>query len=213
MTTKHLIESLIVIYRKNITFIKKCFMDYSKNKKIFFLIVLIGTISLLYESQNSILKGKLNSNEILLEKFKEFKKIGFEKEVIFSRDLIESVIDSAKSYEGTPNKIGGISKDSIDASGLVYMSIKKNSDIEFPRIAQDMSRYGEVITEIEDLKRGDLVFFFNTYETDRLITSVGIYLGENKFINSSSKNGVSISEITDPFFWKDKFFFGTRIFK
>ena len=213
MTTKHLIESLIVIYRKNITFIKKCFMDYSKNKKIFFLIVLIGTISLLYESQNSILKGKLNSNEILLEKFKEFKKIGFEKEVIFSRDLIESIIDSAKSYEGTPNKIGGISKDSIDASGLVYMSIKKNSDIEFPRIAQDMSRYGEVITEIEDLKRGDLVFFFNTYETDRLITSVGIYLGENKFINSSSKNGVSISEITDPFFWKDKFFFGTRIFK
>ena len=213
MTTKHLIESLVVIYRKNITFIKKCFMDYSKNKKIFFLIVLIGTISLLYESQNSILKGKLNSNEILLEKFKEFKKIGFEKEVIFSRDLIESVIDSAKSYEGTPNKIGGISKDSIDASGLVYMSIKKNSDIEFPRIAQDMSRYGEVITEIEDLKRGDLVFFFNTYETDRLITSVGIYLGENKFINSSSKNGVSISEITDPFFWKDKFFFGTRIFK
>ena len=213
MTTNHLIESLVVIYRKNITFIKKCFMDYSKNKKIFFLIVLIGTISLLYESQNSILKGKLNSNEILLEKFKEFKKIGFEKEVIFSRDLIESVIDSAKSYEGTPNKIGGISKDSIDASGLVYMSIKKNSDIEFPRIAQDMSRYGEVITEIEDLKRGDLVFFFNTYETDRLITSVGIYLGENKFINSSSKNGVSISEITDPFFWKDKFFFGTRIFK
>ena len=213
MTTKHLNESLVVIYRKNITFIKKCFMDYSKNKKIFFLIVLIGTISLLYESQNSILKGKLNSNEILLEKFKEFKKIGFEKEVIFSRDLIESVIDSAKSYEGTPNKIGGISKDSIDAPALVYMSIKKNSDIEFPRIAQDMSRYGEVITEIEDLKRGDLVFFFNTYETDRLITSVGIYLGENKFINSSSKNGVSISEITDPFFWKDKFFFGTRIFK
>ena len=131
----------------------------------------------------------------------------------FSKDLIESIIDSAKSYEGTPNKIGGISKDSIDASGLVYMSIKKNSDKYFPRIAQDMSRYGKVITQIKDLKRGDLVFFFNTYETDRLITSVGIYLGENKFINSSSKNGVSISEITDPFFWKDKFFFGTRIFK
>ena len=213
MTTKHLIESLIVIYRKNITFIKKCFMDYSKNKKIFFLIVLIGTISLLYESQNSILKGKLNSNEILLEKFKEFKKIGFEKEVIFSRDLIESVIDTAESYKGTQNKIGGISKDSIDASGLVYMSIKKNSDQKFPRIAQDMSRYGEVITEIEDLKRGDLVFFFNTYPAERLITSVGIYLGENEFINSSSINGVSISEINDPYFWKDKFFFGTRIFK
>ena len=213
MTTKNLIESLVIIYRKNITFIKKCFMEYFKNKKIFFLIVLIGIISLLYESQNSILKGKLNSNEILLEKFKEFKKNGFENEVRFSKDLIESIIDSAKSYEGTPNKIGGISKDSIDASGLVYMSIKKNSDKYFPRIAQDMSRYGEVITEIEDLKRGDLVFFFNTYETDRLITSVGIYLGKNKFINSSSKNGVSISEITDPFFWKNKFFFGTRIFK
>ena len=86
-------------------------MEYFKNKKIFFLIVLIGIISLLYESQNSILKGKLNSNEILLEKFKEFKKNGFENEVKFSKDLIESIIDSAKSYEGTPNKIGGISKD------------------------------------------------------------------------------------------------------
>ena len=76
-----------------------------------------------------------------------------------------------------------------------------------------MSRYGEVITEIEDLKRGDLVFFFDTYETERLITSVGIYLGKNKFINSSSTKGVSISEINDPYYWKDKFFFGTRIFK
>ena len=188
-------------------------MEYIKNKKFIIIIILIGIISLLYESQNSILEGKLNSNEDLLEKFKEFKKIGFEKEVIFSRDLIESVIDTAESYKGTPNEIGGISKDSIDASGLVYMSIKKNSDQKFPRIAQDMSRYGKVITEIEDLKRGDLVFFFDTYETERLITSVGIYLGKNKFINSSSTKGVSISEINDPYYWKDKFFFGTRIFK
>ena len=115
------------------------------------------------------------------------------------------------SFVGTPNKIGGIDKSGIDASGLVYVSIKKNSNTLFPRIAQDMARYGLFISDSDNLKRGYLVFFHDTYEVNRIITSVGIYLGDGEFINSSSSKGVTVSDINDPYYWKEKFFFGTRI--
>ena len=189
-----------------------------KNKKIY----LAGIISMIvlfsclfyFNSTNYILTNKLKDNEDLIVKYKSFIEDGeINKKIRFEGKIIQSVIDTAKSYIGTPNKIGGVSKDSIDASGLVYMSIKKNSDKKFPRIAQDMARYGKLIYKIDRLKKGDLVFFFDTYDVDRIITSTGIFLGENKFIHSSSLHGVSISEINDPYYWKDKFFFGTRIFK
>ena len=51
-----------------------------------------------------------------------------------------------------------------------------------------------------------------THVIDRIITSVGIYLGNGSFINSSSSKGVTISDINDPYYWKSKFFYGTRIF-
>ena len=195
----------------NVNF-KKIFIG-KNNKFKFIIILIIASFFLIYESTESKLINKLDNNAELIEKFKEFKLDGYEKDIDLPTDIMESIIDTAKSYLGVPNKVGGINKDSIDASGLIYVSINANSDYKFPRIAQDMARYGKVITNKEKLKRGDLVFFYDTYETDRIITSVGIYLGENKFLNSSSNNGVSESDINDPFYWSDKFFFGTRIFK
>jgi cell wall-associated NlpC family hydrolase len=187
---------------------------FSKNPKIkYIIIIIIAGIFLLYNNTDGILTKKLNDNKSLVKKYKEFKTGGINKKIAFPKEIMEQVIDTAKSYIGTPNKIGGITRDSIDASGLVYISINKNSEIKFPRIAQEMARYGKIILKPKKLKRGDLVFFFDTYEIDRIITSVGIYLGDGKFINSSSNNGVSISEINDPYYWKEKFFYGTRIFK
>ena len=187
---------------------------FSKNPKIkYIIVIIIAGIFLLYNNTDGILTEKLNDNKSLIKKYKEFKTGGINKKIAFPKEIMEQVIDTAKSYIGTPNKIGGITRDSIDASGLVYISIKKNSEIKIPRIAQEMARYGKIIINPKNLKRGDLVFFFDTYEVDRIITSVGIYLGNGKFINSSSNNGVSISEINDPYYWKEKFFYGTRIFK
>ena len=187
---------------------------FSRNPKIkYIIIIIIAGIFLIYNNTDNILMGKLNDNKSLVKKYKEFKTGEINKKIAFPIEIMEQVIDTAKSYIGTPNKFGGTTRDSIDASGLIYMSIKKNSQQKFPRIAQDMARYGKIITNPKKLKRGDLVFFFDTYEIDRIITSVGIYLGDGKFINSSSNNGVSISEINDPYYWKEKFFYGTKIFK
>ena len=183
-----------------------------KNILIALLLLVILSLALSNTDERKLI-DKLNDDEVLIDKFIDFSTDGYERKINLSKSKMESVIDTAMSYLGTPNKVGGTSKDSIDASGLVYVSINKNFDIKFPRIAQDMARYGNLITNPKKLKRGDLVFFFDTYDVDRIITSVGLYLGEGSFLNSSTKDGVSESDINDPYYWKEKFFFGTRIFK
>jgi cell wall-associated NlpC family hydrolase len=179
-------------------------------KSLIPLLVAIITCLFLF-NENDVLLEKLNENVTLIEKYNKFKSAGINKTIEFPENIIEKIIDTAMSFVGTPNKIGGIDKLGIDASGLVYVSIKKNSNTLFPRIAQDMARYGLFISDSDKLKRGDLVFFHDTYEVNRIITSVGIYLGDGEFINSSSSKGVTVSDINDPYYWKEKFFFGTRI--
>ena len=186
----------------------------SKTKKSIVISVLtVLVVIFLFPTTNTKLKRKLNKNAELSAKYDRFKAEGYQKEFRLPKERLEAVIDTAMTFLGVPNRVGGVDRDSIDASGLIYVSINKNFDVKFPRIAQDMARYGKIIIDAENLKRGDLVFFFDTYEVDRIITSVGLYLGENKFINSSTNEGVSVSEIDDPYYWKNKFFFGTRIFK
>ena len=190
------------------------FNNVNNNQKFrFSAVVILAVVFLLYESTESKLVDRLGNNQELIKKFDDFKLGGYENEIRLPVEILESVIDTAKSYLGVTNKVGGTSRDSIDASGLIYVSINANSEFKFPRIAQDMARYGRIITKKKKLKRGDLVFFFDTYDVDRIVTSVGIYLGEDKFLNSSTNNGVSESDINDPYYWSDKFFFGTRIFK
>jgi cell wall-associated NlpC family hydrolase len=55
------------------------------------------------------------------------------------------------------------------------------------------------------------VFFTKTYNTPRTVTHAGIYLGNGKFIHASSSKGVIISDIYDPYYWGDKYIFGTRL--
>ena len=175
------------------------------------LVLIVITVFFTACNSNDDLLEKLNNNTELITKYNEFKSQGVEKEIDFKKNIIENVIDTAFSFIGSPNVYGGIDKAGIDASALVYVSISKNSKIQFPRIAQDMARYGKQITDPDKLKRGDLVFFFDTYEINRIITSVGIYIGNGEFIHSSTSDGVTVSQINDPYYWKDKFFYGTRI--
>jgi cell wall-associated NlpC family hydrolase len=63
---------------------------------------------------------------------------------------------------------------------------------------------------MDKLKKGDLVFFIRSYETHHFITHSGIYLGDNKFIHTSSKKGVTITSLSDTW-WKERYIFGTRV--
>jgi cell wall-associated NlpC family hydrolase len=59
------------------------------------------------------------------------------------------------------------------------------------------------------LKRGDIVFFQNTYMPG--MSHNGIYLGDGTFIHAASEeDGVRISELDDPY-WKDHWYGATRL--
>ncbi len=122
----------------------------------------------------------------------------------------DMIINTAKSYIGIKHKFGGKDKNGLDCSGLVYLTFKEFG-IELPCSSQEQSRYGNIIADKKSLKRGDFVFFIRNYETKDLITHIGIYLGNDEMIHTSSKRGVIISNINDSY-WIDKFIFGTRIF-
>jgi lipoprotein Spr len=46
------------------------------------------------------------------------------------------------------------------------------------------------------LREGDLLFF----NTTGGVSHVGMYLANNKFVHSSSSNGVTISDMFDPYY-------------
>jgi hypothetical protein len=119
------------------------------------------------------------------------------------------IADHSKKYLGVPYVYGRADINGTDCSGMTYATFN-DFNIDLPRGANSQSRNGKIIARKEKLRKGDLVFFTNTYKTSSLITHVGIYQGNNQFINANSYYGkVVIDDINDSY-WNDKFIFGTR---
>ena len=146
----------------------------------------------------------------LQERFLAFKKDGVEKEINTAGYDIEGIIGYAESLLGTPHVMGGYSASGLDCSGLVKLAHAK-FDVELPHSSNEQGRYGSILSPSEELKRGDLVFFHSTYSTPKLITHSGIYLGDNKFIHTSSSRGVSVSVLLDSGYWQKHYLFATRL--
>ncbi len=166
----------------------------------------------LLSSNNSQFEQVLEQtdNPTLKIRLIEFQNNGIEKAPNSTEFNIDSLIKIAVSFLKTPHKMGGCTKDGIDCSGLVMTSFKEMG-VLLPRSAHEQARFGKVIAQMDDLEKGDLVFFYNSYATSRLITHSGIYLGDGNFIHTSSKRGVVIDPINDPYYWGERFLFGTRI--
>jgi murein DD-endopeptidase / murein LD-carboxypeptidase len=162
-------------------------------------------------SQLNEFENYIKSDANLSSKFKYFKKGGVEQSLKVSYADMQRVIKEAKTYKGTRHVMGGLSHSGIDCSGLLYVSFRANGITNIPRNAQDFARYGFIILNVNEIKAGDLVFFTNTYRTSKLVTHAGICIGNGEFIHTSSSKGVMISKINDPYYWRDKFLFGTRI--
>jgi cell wall-associated NlpC family hydrolase len=162
-------------------------------------------------SHNPDLKDpQLINDSELQEKILAFKNGGIEKHVNKDHCDIEGVIEYAESLLGTPHAMGGYSTSGLDCSGLVKLA-HAQFDVVLPHSSQEQARYGHIISPNEELNRGDLVFFHSTYSTSNLITHSGIYLGENKFIHTSTSRGVSISALLDSGYWQDHYLFATRL--
>jgi cell wall-associated NlpC family hydrolase len=145
------------------------------------------------------------------KKLKDFMDAGIEKEINTQNTSANEIIKTAQKYLGVPHCMGGTTMKCMDCSGLLLTVFAKNG-IHLPHNSEDQARYGKIIARSDKLIKGDLVFFIRSYKTHHLITHSGIYVGNNNFIHASSKNGVTITSLDDPW-WKEKFIFGTRVFE
>ncbi len=151
------------------------------------------------------------TNKELKQQLEIFRKGGIERKLSLNTKNPDTIIKEARRFLGTKHKMGGTNKKGMDCSGLLKVSFAK-AGASLPHSSHEQGRYGKVIAHTKDLQKGDLVFFINTYRSKNLITHSGIYLGDGKFIHASSKKGVSIANVNDPYYWKDKYIFGTRVF-
>jgi len=149
-------------------------------------------------------------NKAEKKELKDFMEGGTEKAVETRKVTPDDIIITARKYLGVPHCMGGTTMKCIDCSGLLVAVFARHS-IKLPHSSEEQARYGRLITDMGKLQKGDLVFFIRSYRTSRFITHSGIYMGDNKFIHTSTSLGVTITSLDDPW-WKEKYLFGTRIF-
>jgi cell wall-associated NlpC family hydrolase len=105
---------------------------------------------------------------------------------------VATVIETARSFTGTPYRWGGTTRVGMDCSGLLCTSFQ-SINVTLPRTSEEQSRYGKDV-RVKNLKEGDLVFF-GANKNSREITHVGMVTevisdNEVKFIHASTSLGV-----------------------
>jgi hypothetical protein len=143
-------------------------------------------------------------------KMDDFMNSGIEKVIDTHNVTPDKIIKTARQYLGVPHCMGGTTKKCMDCSGLL-VTVFASHGIYLPHNSEEQARYGRIITGMENLRKGDLVFFVRSYKTTSFITHSGIYIGDNKFIHTSSGDGVTITSLNDPW-WNEKYLFATRVF-
>lgn len=119
---------------------------------------------------------------------------------------LEKIVPAAKKYIGVPYKYGGTTAAGFDCSGFIRQ-VFNEIGVSLPRTAAEMYKQGTSIAK-SDLRVGDLVFF-NT--TGKPASHAGIYIGNGQFIHASSSKGITITNLSDPYYWGPKYIGAKRI--
>ena len=123
-----------------------------------------------------------------------------------SNTIINKAIEVAVELEGTPYCYSGDTPDCFDCSGFVGYCLLQ-AGMQVPRTTGELYAFGSVVNE-DQLEVGDLVFFATSGSK---MSHVGIYLGDQEFIHSSTSNGVMISRLTETY-WRGRFVGGRRLY-
>ncbi|MBN2226277.1 MAG: C40 family peptidase [candidate division Zixibacteria bacterium] len=122
-----------------------------------------------------------------------------------SRQLIE-LGRILQSYLGTPYAGQSSFESGLDCSQFTQDVYRRFNKTQLPRTAAKQYSSGRKIDK-GHLRYGDLVFF----RTDGSgVAHVGIYVGHNEFIHSSSSLGVIITDLDDEY-WKKRYAGARRI--
>jgi gamma-D-glutamyl-L-lysine dipeptidyl-peptidase len=96
---------------------------------------------------------------------------------------VRNIISVARQLLGVPYVWGGTTCKGVDCSGMTKTAFYSQGII-LARDASQQGRYGEHLdfNDLTNLQPGDLLFFGRSAQR---ITHVGLYLGNDKYINSS----------------------------
>ncbi|RYI28844.1 hydrolase Nlp/P60 [Bacillus infantis] len=118
----------------------------------------------------------------------------------------DHLLSAAKKYIGVPYQFGGTSASGFDCSGYTG-HVMKEIGVSIPRTTGAQYSTGTPIGR-DGLRIGDLVFF-ETYKKGP--SHVGIYIGEDQFIHSSTSKGVIISSLNDPYYYAPRYLGAKRV--
>jgi lipoprotein Spr len=114
----------------------------------------------------------------------------------------EPLAETVCEWLGTPYCYSGDSKRGIDCSGFVSMLYRKIYNINLAENTKEIFSNDVTAIKKQNLEPSDLVFF---KIHRKRVSHVGIYLGNNKFAHATVKHGVTISDLSDPYY--KKYFF------
>lgn len=129
--------------------------------------------------------------------------------VVRTGNTANDIIDYARALEEVTTYVYGGQEAPLrtDCSGWAQ-AIFKEFGINLPRVSKDQARVGKPV-KFNEMKKGDLMFF--STRADKVVTHVGIYMGNDLWIsNLNSNKHVEIMTTWGP--WTQKYFlWATRV--
>ncbi|MCB0509744.1 MAG: C40 family peptidase [Bacteroidetes bacterium] len=154
-----------------------------------------NSVSLLVKEQNSEDSVKLINSPTL-----EFK-------------AQDSVLNQAFSYQGVPYKIGGMSQQGMDCSGLICKSFGA-LNLKLPHSSGELSKLGNYV-EADSLQVGDLIFFkgrsMNTPSVGHVAMVSKLSNGFIYIIHATNSKGVIEEILQKNSYFMDRWLFNKRI--
>jgi len=120
------------------------------------------------------------------------------------RELVDELLDYAKTFIGVPYRLGASGPERFDCSGFTSY-VFREFGYDLPHNSTMQFRDCVPVESFSELRKGDLVFF-GARNNIRNIGHVGIVVdvdlerGMFQFIHASSSNGVEIQRSTSPYF-------------
>lgn len=107
---------------------------------------------------------------------------------------------AADEWLGTTYHYGGDDMRGIDCSHFSSMLYNYGYGFMLGNSAHAIHKSVKMLVAKQDLKEGDLVFF--KIGRSNIISHVGVYLGNNKFVHATTQAGVILSDLSEPYYKK-----------